>query len=93
MLRLCFLYFRVLTANAKESILLCSILGLLCGATLGGNLTPVGASANITAVGILRKNGEIVTFAEFMKIGVPFNADGSYSRLCIHMVHIRLENL
>jgi len=47
-------------------------LGLLCGATLGGNLTPVGASANITAVGILRKNGEIVTFADFMKIGVPF---------------------
>ena len=47
-------------------------LGLLCGATLGGNLTPVGASANITAVGILRKNGEIVTFKEFMKIGVPF---------------------
>ena len=46
--------------------------GLLCGATLGGNLTPVGASANITAVGILRKNGEIVTFADFMKIGVPF---------------------
>jgi Na+/H+ antiporter NhaD/arsenite permease-like protein len=31
--------------------------GLLCGATLGGNLTPIGASANITALGILRKNG------------------------------------
>ncbi len=25
--------------------------GLLCGATLGGNLTPIGASANITAPG------------------------------------------
>lgn len=46
--------------------------GLLSGATLGGNLTPIGASANITAVGILRKNGEPVTFAAFMKIGVPF---------------------
>jgi len=46
--------------------------GLLTGATLGGNLTPIGASANITAVGILRKNGEPVTFADFMKIGVPF---------------------
>ena len=32
--------------------------GLLTGATLGGNLTPVGASANITAIGILEKNGE-----------------------------------
>ena len=31
--------------------------GLLCGATLGGNLTPVGASANITATGLLRKHG------------------------------------
>ena len=31
--------------------------GLLTGATLGGNLTPIGASANIAAIGILRKNG------------------------------------
>ena len=29
--------------------------GLLTGATLGGNLTPIGASANIAAIGILRK--------------------------------------
>lgn len=29
--------------------------GLLCGATLGGNLTPIGASANITGIGILKK--------------------------------------
>ena len=34
--------------------------GLLTGATLGGNLTPIGASANIAAIGILRKNGETV---------------------------------
>lgn len=46
--------------------------GLLTGATLGGNLTPVGASANITAIGILRKNGENVTTADFLRIGVPF---------------------
>ena len=31
--------------------------GLLCGATLGGNLTPIGASANITGIGILKKEG------------------------------------
>ena len=31
--------------------------GLLIGATLGGNLTPIGASANIAGIGILRKNG------------------------------------
>lgn len=46
--------------------------GLLSGATLGGNLTPVGASANITATGILKKEGHEVSFKEFMKIGVPF---------------------
>ncbi|MCR5032864.1 MAG: TRAP transporter large permease subunit [Lachnospiraceae bacterium] len=46
--------------------------GLLSGATLGGNITPIGASANITAVGMLRKEGEEVSFPTFMKIGVPF---------------------
>ncbi|MBQ6621335.1 MAG: TRAP transporter large permease subunit [Mogibacterium sp.] len=46
--------------------------GLLTGATLGGNLTPIGASANITAVGMLRRNGHPIAFVDFMKIGVPF---------------------
>ncbi|WP_036608351.1 SLC13 family permease [Oribacterium sp. P6A1] len=47
-------------------------LGLLSGATLGGNITPIGASANITAVGILKKEGYDVSFSDFMKIGLPF---------------------
>ena len=46
--------------------------GLLVGATLGGNLTPIGASANIAGVGMLRKAGYEVSFGDFMKIGVPF---------------------
>ena len=46
--------------------------GLLCGATLGGNLTPIGASANITAVGMLHKEGYEASFKDFMRIGVPF---------------------
>jgi Na+/H+ antiporter NhaD/arsenite permease-like protein len=46
--------------------------GLLSGATLGGNLTPIGASANITAVGLLKKEGYEVGFADFMRIGVPY---------------------
>lgn len=46
--------------------------GLLCGATLGGNLTPIGASANITGIGILRKEGYEVKSTTFMKYGVPF---------------------
>lgn len=46
--------------------------GLLCGATLGGNLTPIGASANIAGIGILRKEGYEVKATTFMKYGVPF---------------------
>ena len=46
--------------------------GLLCGATLGGNLTPIGASANIAGIGILRKEGYEVKARTFMKYGVPF---------------------
>lgn len=46
--------------------------GLLVGATLGGNITPIGASANITGIGILRKEGYEVKAGEFMKVSVPF---------------------
>ncbi len=46
--------------------------GLLSGATLGGNITPIGASANITAIGLLRKNGYEVKNSDFFKIGIPF---------------------
>ena len=46
--------------------------GLLSGATLGGNCTPIGASANITGIGILRKAGYEVQNADFFKIGIPF---------------------
>jgi Na+/H+ antiporter NhaD/arsenite permease-like protein len=46
--------------------------GLLVGSTLGGNLTPIGASANITSLGILRKEGYEVSAKTFMKLSVPF---------------------
>jgi len=46
--------------------------GLLAGACLGGNITPIGAAANVVAIGILRKEGYPVTFGEFMRIGLPF---------------------
>ena len=46
--------------------------GLLSGATLGGNCTPIGASANIAGIGILRKEGCDVQNADFFKIGIPF---------------------
>ena len=46
--------------------------GLLSGATLGGNCTPIGASVNITGIGILRKAGYEVKNGDFFKIGIPF---------------------
>lgn len=46
--------------------------GLLSGATLGGNCTPIGASANIAGIGILRKEGYQVANKDFFRIGIPF---------------------
>lgn len=43
--------------------------GLLIGATIGGNATYIGASSNYTAVRILEKHGEKVSFIDFLKIG------------------------
>jgi Na+/H+ antiporter NhaD/arsenite permease-like protein len=48
------------------------LFGLLIGTSLGGNITPIGASANVVAVGLLRKHGHQVKFSEFVKIGLPF---------------------
>jgi Na+/H+ antiporter NhaD/arsenite permease-like protein len=48
--------------------------GLLIGATLGGNLTPIGASTNIAAAGMLRREGYEVTTPDYMRIGVPVTA-------------------
>ncbi|MFY9402425.1 MAG: SLC13 family permease [Candidatus Omnitrophota bacterium] len=48
------------------------LFGLLIGASLGGNITPIGASANIVACGLLKKEGVRVGFKDFMKIGLPF---------------------
>lgn len=46
--------------------------GLLSGATLGGNITPIGASANIASLGILKEAGYTVENKDFMKMSVPF---------------------
>ena len=46
--------------------------GLLSGATLGGNCTPIGASANIAGISILRGEGFEVKNSDFFKIGIPF---------------------
>ena len=44
---------------------------LALGACLGGNATPIGASANVTTLGLAEREGLRVTFREFMRTGVP----------------------
>jgi len=44
---------------------------LALGADLGGNATLVGASANVVIVGIAARNGLHISFAQWMKYGVP----------------------
>lgn len=46
-------------------------IAMMFGATLGGNATVIGASANIVSVGICAREGERVTFMRFMRYGLP----------------------
>jgi len=45
--------------------------GMLIGTGIGGNITPVGATANVFACGLLEKRGYKVKLKEYMKISVP----------------------
>lgn len=47
---------------------------LALGACLGGNGTLIGASANVTTVGILEKDGHHMPFVAFLTFGVPVMA-------------------
>jgi len=44
---------------------------LALGACLGGNLTPVGAAANLVVCNLAAKSGRSISFGQFMKWGVP----------------------
>ncbi len=59
-------------ADAPTERLPLLMFALLAGACLGGNITPIGASANVVAMGILRRSGHAVSFPGFMRVGVPF---------------------
>ena len=48
------------------------VFALLIGSCLGGNITPLGAAANIVGMGILRRQKVDVSFFTFVKIGLPF---------------------
>jgi len=44
---------------------------LALGACLGGNGSPIGASANVIVVGLSEKAGHKISFGQFLKYGVP----------------------
>ncbi len=47
--------------------------GMLVGTGMGGNITPVGATANVFACGILEKNGGKVELGRYLKVSIPFS--------------------
>jgi Na+/H+ antiporter NhaD/arsenite permease-like protein len=49
-------------------------IAMMFGATLGGNATLIGASANIVSIGICARNGKRVTFVGWLRYGLPFTA-------------------
>lgn len=64
------------TLGISDNVL---VFGLLIGACLGGNITPVGAAANVVSVGILKRNGYAITFGDFVKIGLPFTVAATFA--------------
>jgi Na+/H+ antiporter NhaD/arsenite permease-like protein len=45
--------------------------GMMFGATLGGNATVIGAAGNVVAAGIAAKAGHKLGFLRFLRIGLP----------------------
>jgi len=61
--------------------------GMLVGTGIGGNITPVGATANVLACGMLEKRGYGIDLRKFMAISIPFSV------VAVLVVHILLQFL
>ena len=64
---------------------------LALGACLGGNITIIGASANIVSIGIAKKYGVNISFLDFMKFGavisfISLTIASLYLILCIYII-------
>jgi len=59
--------------------------GMLVGTGIGGNLTPVGATANVLACGMLEKRGYKIELGKYLAIAVPFSLSA------VVVVHILLQ--
>jgi Na+/H+ antiporter NhaD/arsenite permease-like protein len=61
--------------------------GLLIGSCLGGNLTPFGASANVVAMSLAKKEGAAVGFTRWIRIGAPFTLlTAAASSLLVYLI-------
>jgi Na+/H+ antiporter NhaD/arsenite permease-like protein len=64
----------ILNANSTATlppVVLPLFYAMMYGATLGGNGTLVGASANIVAAGIAEQHGQAISFRRFLDYGLP----------------------
>lgn len=60
--------------------------GMLIGTGIGGNITPVGATANVLACGMLEKRGVKIDTLQFMRLSVPFSVSAVLSaQILIHL--------
>jgi len=59
--------------------------GMLVGTGIGGNITPVGATANVLACGMLEKRGYKIELGKYMAISIPFSV------VAVLVVHILLQ--
>ena len=59
--------------------------GMLVGTGIGGNLTPVGATANVLACGMLEKRGYKIELGKYMAIALP------YSLSAVLIAHILIQ--
>ncbi len=60
--------------------------GMLVGTGIGGNITPVGATANVFACGILEKQGGKVELVRYLKFSIPFSVAAVLG--CHILIHI-----
>jgi Na+/H+ antiporter NhaD/arsenite permease-like protein len=58
-------------AGQLPAIVLPLFYAMMYGATLGGNGTLVGASANIVAAGVAEQHGRRISFKTFLHYGIP----------------------
>jgi Na+/H+ antiporter NhaD/arsenite permease-like protein len=61
--------------------------GMLVGTGIGGNITPVGATANVLACGMLERRGHRIDLGAYMRISVPFSV------AAVLVVHLLLQVL